>query len=310
MATLTEVLVALATIAVVGLDIAGKLEVTGDVLANLVLFGVGTFLIGTALDARARSRATAAQERLVDAAETAVGLVNLRQVDASQIGIGLEKLLNASTEWTFKGGSGRYLRHATLPRLSAVRDVQVPVEIQILDPRDLSLCGMYARYRNQHRPTAAQRPDESDPRNIQLDLLANIYAAAWYSARTRITANVLLLRSFSRLRYDIGSTGLFVTVADLREPAIYAASTSWYYKSVLDELRQNTHGHPSIRFPSSADLFPAKLSAEAVRAGLERTEVNDPLTNETSPLLAGPTDPDQVDFVELADRVILENAPF
>jgi hypothetical protein len=42
----------------------------------------------------------------------------LRQLEANAIGEKLEEVLGKSTGWSFRGGSARYLRRTTLPRLA------------------------------------------------------------------------------------------------------------------------------------------------------------------------------------------------
>jgi hypothetical protein len=313
LAASTQAIMAILAILVALLDVMGFWEVSGEVFEELILFAVGVFLLASALDAAGRASAGQEQRALLDATRAAAGVLEVRQVSSGDIGIGLERLLEESAQWTFRGGSGRWLRFATLMTLSKIRDQDVAVDIQILDPRDGDLSAQYAIYRDRQRPGLVRRPDEGDPRTIQADLLAVIYAAAWYSANSRIKAHVLLLRSFSRLRYDIGSTGLFVTVADPKEPGLYAKSSSWYYSSILDELRQNEHGHPRVVLPVDRALFPSdsmNVTASVVEGGLRATTVVEPLTGASSPLLTGAVDPASVDFGVVADRVFVVDDPY
>jgi hypothetical protein len=142
-------------------------------------------------------------------------------------------------------------------------------------------------------------------RTIQSDLLATIYAIAWYVSTTRIEAQVVLLRAFSPLRYDIGSRGLYVTVADLSQPGLYASSSSWYYRSISDEVRQAHHGHPSVGLPRQPHALPARredVDEAAVREGLDAVIVRDP-SGGSSPLLTGDASSDQIVFDDIVQAV-------
>ena len=113
--------------------------------------------------------------RWVDDNEPAV-----RQLDATDIRNALNVNLDRSKvkEFYFRGGSGRWLRSATLPALSNVADRDVPIAVQLLDPRDEHLCRAYASYRAKSRAPSALRPGEDDPRQIQADLLASAYVTS------------------------------------------------------------------------------------------------------------------------------------
>jgi hypothetical protein len=240
-----------------------------------------------------------AKERrvVVDAASTLIAQVDVREIPSKLISAGIDRLLSESTDWVFRGGSGRYFRYATLPALALVRERDVPVTIGLLDPNDRDLCQRYAEYRNLQRGELVRRPDEGDFETIEADLLSTIYAAAWYSQNSRIEVELVLLRSFSPLRYDIGTTGLYITIADPAAPGLYAKSGSWYFNSVRDEMMQASHGHPSVEFPAATSLFPgsrADVTPEVVEEALNQMKLRDPLIETTQPLWSkeSPRDPD------------------
>lgn len=177
---------AVATLDVVAtlLDVFGFFMIPADVFQNLVLFGVGTFLLASAAEASSRAVSNGNQRRLLEAAKTAVGLIEVRQVPSTEIGSGLETLIDQSTEWTFRGGSGRYLRYATLPRLASLQARDVPVEIQILDPRDDSLSAEYARYRQLQRPEVVRRPNEGPSTSMYMHPQRRISQAGYSAIRS------------------------------------------------------------------------------------------------------------------------------
>ena len=295
------------------LETFGVVNLSTDVFQNLVLWAIGVVVLALLADSFDRRSPREEQRRLVHAAEAAAGVLPVHEVPSDRIGEGLASTLERSDRWIFRGGSGRYLRNRTLPTLATARDRDTPLLVEILDPRDAALVREYARYRAQQRADSVRRPDEADPRTIASDLLANVYAAAWYTVNTRIRAEVLLLRSFSPLRYDIGSTALYVTVPDPTEPGLVARAGSWYYAAILDELQQNAHGHPQLVLPSDSKLFPERhdeVSPDVVLAGLQAVRVRDPVTQREAPLLTGAVAPEMVDPETIAHVIFLRDAPY
>lgn len=149
----------------------------------------------------------AAVERVLTRVEAR--LDSVRQVPAGDIRGLLKSHVEGANEYLFRGGSGRWLRKFTMPELSKATDRDIRVTIELLDPRDEHLCAAYADYRAKALPRGHVR-DGEDARLIQRDILGSIYAAAWYAAKRRMDAKIILLRSFSPLRYDVSSEGLMV----------------------------------------------------------------------------------------------------
>jgi hypothetical protein len=285
-------------------DVLGFFDVSRNRIEELVLFAAGVFLLAHAVDAGERRRLLAEQEKLQHAMRAVSGAASVRDVAPNRIRSEINTLLAESDEWLFRGGSGRFLRFGSLPALARFQALDVSVLVQLLDPRDGELCTEYAKYRSVQRLPRALRPEEGKMRTIQADLLATIYAAAWYQAHSRIRPRVILLRAFSPLRYDFGSTGVVVTIADLTQPALYAPANSWYYQSVRDELEQAEHGHPSVLLPETRQWFPPRIDqvdAGAVRGALLDTRVED--RGSRSPLLEGDAAEGSLDFDLLVEAV-------
>lgn len=245
-------------------------------------------------------------DRLLREVETVLGRVesrldSVRQVPAGDIRGLLETHVEGAKEYLFRGGSGRWLRKFTMPELSKATDRDVRVTIELLDPRDAQLCRAYAEYRAKALPSGHLRNEETD-RLIQRDILGSIYAAAWYSAKRRMEAKVILLRSFSPLRYDVSSEGLMVTVAELTEPGLFAAPGSWLHSSIVDELHQASHGHVTVLLPSASEVsFPKELDSVKgvdVRAALSCANVLG--TGGKSLLLEHFADAAEVDWDDIA----------
>ncbi|MFD4593819.1 hypothetical protein [Streptomyces rubiginosohelvolus] len=205
--------------------------------------------------------------------------IEIRGVGAQVIEIPQEEirerfseLLNSTNSWHFRGGLGGWQRSTALPALSTVVNRDIAYSMHVLNPADEVLCRRYAGY----RASAGHRPGTADPENVRDELLALLYAVAWYNERTRIRAEVSFLYSYSPLRYDLCDSGLIVTVPDMQERAIYAPAGGWYCTSVRDEMDQAGKALPAVVLPSGQEFFPQQwrdVRSSHVREALEAVEV-------------------------------------
>ena len=289
--TLAEVLIAAVAITAGVAGLLGWLPVQSERAAQAVLALGGLVALAFTLETVERRRVMAGLEDWSRTLEHLRGEALLREVPSEKIREEISTMLAGSTEWLFRGGSARFLRTTTLPTLAGRKTLDVSVFIALLDPRDLDLCAGYASYRHK----IGRNDPVVNARSIQAEILATIYLAGWYASGTRLRPTIVLLRSFSQLRYDIAPTGLLVTVADLSKPALYASSESWYYRSLRDELEQSVHGNPTLQLPDTAAVHCYPPSLEDVRA----SHVRDALLGTTAseaPLLVGPADTNQIDW--------------
>ncbi|MGP5023988.1 hypothetical protein ACTXI4_02180 [Glutamicibacter ardleyensis] len=200
----------------------------------------------------------------------------------------LDKLLSLETVrfWKFRGGSGRWQRSVVLPTLAGLHKNDVEYKMLILDPRNENLCGQYAKYRNTHRisPQSLQLNTKDHPRNettssVRDELLACVVAAAWYSAKSRVKAQVYLNQTYSPLRLDLSATGVMLTVSDPSEPGLMCRPDSWLYKALDDEFERTIEQSPQILFShGDALIHPVpNLNSEVVTdiLGSARIRVGD-----------------------------------
>jgi len=287
--------VALAGFAMLAIDLFGLAALPDGYHTEILVLAASTVLLAYfAMNLSSRDAASKASALHVDVRELLgrvdAGLDAVRQVPPPEIRQRLVDNVAGASLFYFRGGSGRWLRRFTLPQLGAIVDREIDVSVQLLDPRDGELCEEYARYRAASRPAGTVRDEERDPRLIQRDLLGSVYAAAWHSARTRLRAEVVLLRAFSPLRHDVSSEGLMITVADETAPGVYAAAGSWFHAAVIDEMRQARHGHAVVTLPAPGAAFPPDLAAatgDQVRAALSAATVAAAGGGPGTPLLDG-----------------------
>lgn len=289
-------------------DLFGPVNLPSGYENEVLLAAASVVLLAYFAQNQRQANHDATHTRLLGEVETVLERVedrldSVRQVPAGDIRGLLQANVEGASEYLFRGGSGRWLRKFTMPALSTATDRDIRITIELLDPRDEDLCVEYARYRTKALPKGHLR-DTEDPRLIQRDILGSIYAAAWYSAQRRVQAKVILLRSFSPLRYDVSSEGLMVTVAELTEPGLFAARGTWLHSSIVDELHQASHGHVNVVLPSATQhRYPEPLAAttpddvlEVLSAATVTGRGGD------SPLLDGFASAANIDWRVLADE--------
>ncbi|WCI09681.1 hypothetical protein PJ267_09295 [Arthrobacter sp. OVS8] len=289
-------------------DLFTPFELPKDLPDEVFLFTVSTVLISLYTASRFR-RVRDGEERrrderhdlLLNQLDQLVKDAELRQVVSAEIKPLLVAELTRTTGWWFRGGSGRWFRDQVLPTLASRLEPQ-PVCVQILDPRDEHLCDRYASYRSRQRDPADRREGESDPREIQTDLLACILSACVHAAHSRITAEIVLLRNYSPLRIDMGSSLLLATVASQAAPALMARRDSFFYKSIRDEFENAAHGHGVLKPSGDHRKIPCPdaMTAESARKVLEGCRVMDGEEAQTS-LLSGFAEAESLDF-EIINR--------
>ncbi|MFJ4120087.1 hypothetical protein ACIP3U_02005 [[Kitasatospora] papulosa] len=223
------------------------------------------------------------------------------EIPQEEIGGRFDELLSSTNSWHFRGGLGGWQRSTALPSLSTATNRDIAYSMHILNPADEGLCRRYAGY----RASAGQRMGTADPENVRDELLALLYAVAWYNERTRIKAEVSFLYSYSPLRYDLSDSGLMVTVPDMQERAIYAPAGGWYCTSVRDEMDQASKALPAVVLPSGPGFFPQQwrdVRAHQVREALEAVEVQPGGLSAQPPhsLLTGWADSSNLDFDKIA----------
>jgi hypothetical protein len=247
------------------LDLLGLLEIPNEALVSIAVFFVSLYISSEILLENRRRQSETVLNRVDSQIRALVdsyrSRTSIEEVPSDQIRTRIKEMTAESTFWYFQGGSGRWQRSWTLPTLSANRKSDMEFVMQILDPQDQELCARYARYRALQRSTAVLREDEERPEVVREDLLACIYAAGWYGARSRVRPKVYLRRLYSPARIDLGSDGVILSVASPEASAIFSPNGSWYYHAVLDELREATQELTEVVLPSEGEnMFPQEWS--------------------------------------------------
>lgn len=180
--------------------------------------------------------------------ESAVSVTAVHEVPAGQIRTELERMLESSKEWYFRGGSARWQRETVLPKLAQVRDRPVDYHIQIISPFESELCEKYALYRRKSRPD----DERADPKQISYELLAFVYAVAVWSSKSKISPRVTLLHRFSPFRLDGNLDSFMITVADISKNGLKTNAGNWYHSSLLDEFVFEAGHATRLELPAEA----------------------------------------------------------
>ncbi len=280
-------------------DLTGELTLSQEVLGRVAVFVFCALFILVLVERQAArhreesrdaDRASMARNlRDIERNLTLLHKGQITEVPADDIGARLAELLASASGWHFRGGSGRWQRSNVLPALARLTDRDVPYVMQILNPTDPELCVRYASYRARQRPPTVRRQGGDQPETVRDDILACIYAAAWYRFRTRLQADVYLQPLYSPLRLDIGTSGLMATVADPKAPGLLGKPDGWYYQSVLDEIRQACTELPRLVLCTDPVALPedrAQVDGSKVEKALAATAVVQ-TAGHSAPLLSG-----------------------
>jgi hypothetical protein len=293
------------------LDVLTEIDLSTTTLSKMAVFALCALVIGQlATQMQRRKLASEARDTLKEivAAQRGVeqslaSLTRLAQAYELNVvdrGQQLDDLLANTATWRFRGGSGRWQRSTVLPTLSRNTTFDISYVMQIVDPRNRELCNRYANYRSLQRIAQGGERDGA-PEDVRADLLACVYAAAWYSTRSRIKAEVSLLRTYGPLRFDVGSEGLVITVADPFAPALYARRGGWLFNAMVDEIQRSHDELPRLHFPRTPSLFPAEfrdVNGKHVRDALLATHVR----SEDGYLAHFLDQSDDADFEDVARR--------
>lgn len=272
--------------------------------ATLDSGAIGTTIVGLVFFAAVQLTRQRDELRTVRESQLMAG--EIHQIPGDRIGEVLGQLLSSSNQWHFRGGSGRWQLEAVLPELSARRDLPSRYVMQIIDPLDDELCERYGQYRARSR-TPDKAPSVSDgPSLVRHDILACVYAAGWYRFFSQVRPEITLLRTYSPIRIDCGNTGLMVTTANKAAPALWVASGTWYYRSIVDELEQLEEVSSRLKLPRQESVYPSDLSevtAEHIKLMLSQVKTRTPDGEDSLFLTEERAAAADIDYDSIAERV-------
>ncbi|MFI6497678.1 hypothetical protein [Nonomuraea typhae] len=181
-------------------------------------------------------------ETLVTGTRRALDELQLVRVLASQLEISQAHAdaRAGTTRWSFKGGTGTYLRAVTLPECMAAarKDKRhLTVRVEIIDPADAEVCEAYAHYRRSlsDAPDATGETWTTD--RVRKESYATVLAAFWHRQRYGLLdIGVGLSATMTTFRWDLSTSRVIMTIEDPNR-AMTALAGTFYYESCDTELR-------------------------------------------------------------------------
>ncbi|MEU8249186.1 hypothetical protein [Nonomuraea sp. NPDC048916] len=145
-----------------------------------------------------------------------------------------------TTRWSFKGGTGTYLRAVTLPECAAAaRRVKrhLTVRIEVIDPSNAEVCETYAHYRRSLSDVPDGTGETWTTDRVRKESFATILAAFWHRQRYGLLdIGVGLSATMTTFRWDLSATRLIMTVEDPNR-AMTALAGTFFYENCDTELR-------------------------------------------------------------------------
>ncbi|MFI7071600.1 hypothetical protein [Micromonospora sediminicola] len=178
-------------------------------------------------------------EGALNRAREAIDSVSMvRVLHGSEVGQTLAEARRYTDRWTFKGGTGTYLRAVTLPEClehARRRNATLTVAVEIIDPTDEDVCERYARFRRSLDPDAPGERWTVD--RTRKESYATVLAACWHLQRSGLlTVEVRLSAQMTTFRYDLSSSCVVITQENPQTPALRIDRGELYYNRFNIEL--------------------------------------------------------------------------
>jgi hypothetical protein len=258
--------VCVAGLSLADVDAVGSAETVSNAVL-LVLAVLAATLLRDRMRAGAVERDVARMLEIVNQLDTKMtstraaldAAANVRVISSEEVGQALADARRDTEGWTFKGGTGTFIRAVTLPECieRARRDGRpLTVRLEILDPANDNACEHYAVFRR----SLSQAPDGTGELwtldRTRKEAFATILAACWYRQRYRLlTVEVGLSSTITTFRWDLSSRCLIITQQNPREPALLIKRGWVYYDRYVTELLTSLE---------QANRLPIEQAAKAV----------------------------------------------
>jgi hypothetical protein len=164
----------------------------------------------------------------------------VRVLHGAEVGLALEEARRNTDRWTFKGGTGTFLRAVTIPECVEIarrKKHTLHMQIGIIDPSDEKLCAAYAQFRR----SLSDQPDATGEvwtvDRVRKEAYATVLAACWYQQHfTFVTIEVGLSSVLTTFRWDMTPHRLIITQEDPQFPAMMLEPGKYYYEIYSREL--------------------------------------------------------------------------
>ena len=209
----------------------------------------------------------------------AVRSANMTVVEPKEISSLLVSAIHQTEKWWFRGGTGRYLRAETLPKLAeSTRNTSSTRElhVQLIDPLHVAACEGYALYRTGLRSATADNERWTRDR-VQREICATLLSLFLKTKQyPLLRVEITLLPSFSSFRIDLSSQYVILTKEDPQAPGVRCDHGSFFYRAYLDDLVLTAKQGKSIAAtPISSEVSVESLREHFSQLGLVESSVSE-----------------------------------
>jgi len=162
----------------------------------------------------------------------------IQVLSGSEVGAALVTSRRSTDKWTYKGGTGTYIRAVTLPecvKLARQDRRGLTVRLEIIDPSNEEVCEAYARFRRAGSEAANGVLWTLD--RTRKESYATILAACWHRQRFRLLdIEIGLASTMTMFRWDLSNSCVIITSENPNAPAMRVERGGFYYDWCAAEL--------------------------------------------------------------------------
>ncbi|WP_461611940.1 hypothetical protein [Cytobacillus kochii] len=141
-------------------------------------------------------------------------------------------------EYWFSGGTGRFTRSKTIPKLATdarESNFSKKIVLILINPDNENVCNNYVNYRNRVR---SGKESNWDLKKLKTEIFSTIVAAyTWNKEQPLLGVTIGLINHYSMFRIDLSTKLVVITKEDPREPALMCKSDTFFFKSYHEDLR-------------------------------------------------------------------------
>lgn len=194
----------------------------------------------------------------------------------------LDGVSSTTNRYLFRGRTGRFLTATVLPdlmRRSSERLRSLELRVQMLDPSNAAVCGIYSDFRRQIGESS------ETARDTQMKVLAQLVALHAARGATLVKIHIYLASTFSLLRADIGDGYAVLTRESKKEPGIKIAANNAFYDVIIEDF--NLTERQARRVPDEPCVTLETLSVEVLRQLVQTWELAMELTDDEAAHVVG-----------------------
>lgn len=186
-------------------------------------------------------------------------------------------------EYFFTGGSGRYTRVVTLPKIAQncrKLNKSASVKLQLIDPTDEDICSKYADFRKGLRDANNQAFWTIE--NVKCQLFATVVAVAVIKKNEPLVSFSVGLKSyFSTFRLDLSSKFAVVTFEDPHANGYLYPKNSFFYKDYREDFLTVMRNTRLLNLNNIPNIDYKVMDTLKIKTILESLEIGTGLNNQS-----------------------------